>query len=338
MTDDESKGALVPGTPAQPAPVPAGESRWEIVAEGPPQPIPPPPPPGTPGRWKPRWVFLLVIIALFAGFWYGRMSLAPRAISEVEAPRSYTGIKPPEQESALSRETRQLVERLEALARENRWGEIRVATETASPALQEHPFVRAFRDVAVVRTRTAADKARLPTVERELASLERRLKEDGAQAGLLDLLRLARADLILQRSRSEELLTRNTDELRRLVSRQPFTPAVIDLRLRLSQLYEFHGDRAFKEASGIISAEPLRMTAARSYFQMALRWVIAEDQWALLQPISAEARVASDRLLQKIRQANASIHGRALPFTQKDPETWTGKKGDPVHDAPGAAW
>lgn len=282
-----------------------------------------------------RWVkllFPLLVVGLFVSLKvYEYVSERPgsyhRSAPEA-APESLTGVSPEQAESvSMDRKTKEFVAKLEAMQSRDNWAGILGATGAAeAEPFREHPVVQALTYIA--RTRTGERELAL---ESDLKEMETLLAQADRYPELLREVRLARVEQILSRATSLEVLSRNTDEIIRLLEGTADYAREADVRIRSARTFEYFGDQLLEQGDGYISNDVLKIREARVYFQTALRLITKPDEWAALGPISPRAKAEIDRLVEKIRQCNRMIHGIPAPFSGNDSSTWSGKKGDPVH-------
>jgi hypothetical protein len=200
-------------------------------------------------------------------------------------------------------------------------------TAEPRPEIRDHPVIQSFGVIA--ETRSGRRNGDLARQIKELESTLRPARD--RYPDLFHQLELAYVEQLLALSYTPENLSRNTDEILRRLGTA--TRRDVDIRIRTAATFEDVADRKMSAASGFMQKDPYAIQEARSIYQTGLRLLVTPDGWATLEPISPSANPAIARILEKIRAANRSIHGPALPFTDRDPETWSGKRGDPVHDA-----
>ncbi|MCB2155234.1 hypothetical protein KQI84_10125 [bacterium] len=294
------------------------------------------------GSGKRPWAFWLriavpvLILGVYVTYKAAGWDFSSRRSPKLEEVDSLTGVERQQDElPPLDKPTRDLVGRLEALLAAKDWPAIRKAVAEAPKAAQERPEVEAFDLIAQVESGQSN-----PSLNKRIVDLEPYFSRKKSQEPMLNYLRLMRAEMLFRSSSNDpQALIRNMDEFRRLVADQPLTERVLLLRLKLAGRYELMGARVQEEAGGVLRRDVLELTTARSLYQQGLRWVTTREGWMKLQPISPGKAAASiDRLITRMRSVNGQLHGPALPWENKDPETWTGKKGDPIHDYPGGTW
>jgi hypothetical protein len=320
-----------PDEPTQSLPVPRADAEvtWASLesSAAPPAPLPDEAP--SPAiRWTKALLPVAVlalygIVKLTQGFdgFGGRDSLAG-------APASLSGVAPEREEMSLTREQKALLERLEAFAAANRWPEVAAAVEAAPPQDRQHPLVRALALIARVETNTGPD----PTLANEIEGARVALGTSSRHRELSERLALAEARCLLRLSR--ETFLANEERLNRLVRPLGLRPGVLSVRIDMARRYEALGDKELAAGSSMLSTDEARLRAARGYYQAALRLLVAEDRWLAATPIDAAATPHVQRILGRMAEANKALNGRLNRILGGDPSTWTGEKGDPVHDAP----
>ncbi len=342
MTDpsrqDQQKSEGDPPPPADLVARPTDES-WEqllsrasaqVQAEG----EPPRTPPSPVVPWLKASVPLLVVL-LYLAFKFGgdwKIGGGSRWPGMPMQPASLTGVEPTRDEPLrLDKATREFVAELEPLVGERNYRAItRRIGSTTDAKITAHPVVRAFD--AIARTHLGEKNLDL---ERRLAQLDSTLTPaEGDYPDLLRELRAARADQMLSRSASPDVLARNTDLVLQLLGPDSKTPYDVQVRLQASSLYEALGDKVVAEGRGIIRTDALKMREARVYYQTGLRFIVSSREWLQRTPVSPRAAPDVERITQKIRDTNSLINGISLPFTDGDSTTWSGKKDTPVHDNP----
>lgn len=326
----EEKTSLEP-RPAQ------GWDALLVRAEVPVAPAPPPPPPGPTRssealRWL-RAVSPLLVLAIYFGWKAfsgdGRDSFVPGVAND--AP-TLTGEAPaPDDSVELSGETKAFVQRLEALRAGGEWRSIAAAVAAAKPPVADHPVVIAFGLIA--RTRTGARDVK---IIQDLQKVENRLAASSSRKVLADLiheLRVARAAQLLLLCESVEGFRRNTDEMTALLASETPTRFDVQVRIRMAELGIQAGDELMEEANRkLIGSDLGNVAEARALYQQAMRFVVTEKGWARLEPISPQAGVTVGALREKLRAANALVHGFSNPLGNYDSSTWSGRKGDAIHD------
>ncbi len=296
-----------------PAPVPGGNPRL------------------SPADWV-KLVFPLLIVALYAASQVFRGVAAPSRARPIEEARSLTGIAPAGDPLKLSREGRALVAELEDLAARDDWAAVGRRTGAATPALKEHPVVRGFSLLA--RARQGEKGAQ---IEREIFSVSALIPKSGEMGALREQLDMARALSILDRCRTLELLLANAEALERLAEGTQPRPSVLDVRVRVARAYERFGDERTEASIKVTSNDIAGLREARGLYQSALRWLVDPSGWHSLTPRSESLKPHIERLAGKMQRANKALHPFDLPYTDQDRNTWTGRRGDPIHDAPAAA-
>ncbi|MBX3728386.1 MAG: hypothetical protein KF858_04305 [Candidatus Sumerlaeia bacterium] len=314
---------------------------WEIVlAEADPQPLQPAtghagaPGPVNWALWS-RALVPVVILLVYAVYKFSGRERPAAPIPEIQHAASISGVRPEGSAVRLDRQTRDFVARLERLRESDDWSAIRQAIATAEPAeLRANPVVEAFDLLARVELEDAPG-----VLTPRVRALKTTFRTDRERRGLYEALLLAEARIYLKVTDSPESCTRNADRFRTaLLEQSTNTAQVVDLRVRLAERYAAVARKQVEEA-GRFRVDRVQLAEARSLYQHALRWVTTQDGWLQLQPISAgKASVVVNRLTVELQDANRRFHGRTLPFTKSDPNTWTGLAGDPIHDAPGGRW
>ncbi len=282
----------------------------------------------------------LLVIALYGAFKYfdimsERLPPGHGTVTQAD-PRTLSGIAPAGlTDTRLTREERTFVGQLEALYGQGRWVEVIERIEAhPEAATRGHPVLTALAALSEARlgVRSATLEDRLARIETQLAPSARQYPE------LLHELRVARAEQIFYRVYELEGLRRHTDLILRLLGSESRTPYDVEVRLQGARLYEQFGDELVEAGGGWlgtwVGTDPLKIRAGRSAYQAALRLLVADAAWYRLEAISPRARTDVERLTEKIRQANRSIHGFSPPLTGSDSNTWDGRRGSPIHDYP----
>lgn len=340
MSDNDLPQTTRPAGEPEPNPLPVPvEARWEVVLErasavsrGAAQ---LPPPPAAPSRLAQlaKLAFPLLIVAAYVGYRVYESAQRPagRDVPGLVAPASaLTPAERPRRELDLEGATRAFVQRLEELAAQGRWPEVAAAALNAPPESAPHPVVRAFG--AVARVKTGGGGVEL---ERELQSLEAIVARESRFAALAEQLRVARAQVMVRRlGTGPELLDRNLDTLRQLLSGVPLREETVKLRLDLARVIERVADEQAERARGWLQDDGLLQREARARYQSALRWIVVEDRWHDLVPVSEGARASVERIVGKIRAMNQQVHPWSPPLSGLDRSTWSGKAGEPIHDLP----
>ncbi len=247
-------------------------------------------------------------------------------------PDSLSGLA--DDETAVERLTdrqKSLINRLESMRRANRWPDIiSTANSEANKSIASHPVIQAL--VLIARTKNGERSIEL---ENDMIGTEAELTPSAKEyVDLLFELRLARVRLMLARISSPDLLIHNIETFRQLLGEEPRNTDDLMVRIRLAQRFEDAGDLLMEQGDGYLSDDLVLIRQGRSFYQMGLRWIIRSGRWYQLEPISQAAVPEIERLVQKMRVANREIHGPSLPLTDNDSTTWSGKRGDPVHDLP----
>ena len=280
--------------------------------------------------------FPLLVLVLFGGFkayesfnWRAWRSDFPVI---ADAPESLSGVEPTQpQVKRLDERTRSFIASLETLAGQKRWRDLRNAIDDhPSEKIRDHPVVEGLALIA--RSRSGE---RSLALERAMMDLEPLLRSFGNRySDLLHELQLCRVEQILSRSKSPEILARNTDEIFRLLGKEVKTQRDVKVRVDAARVFEEQGDRLMQAAEGLIKVDTYRLREARVYYQTGLRFVVERGRWLERTPVSPRAQPELERLVEKLRIANRKIHGPGWLAPSRDASTWTGRKGDPVHDAP----
>jgi hypothetical protein len=316
-----------------------GPGDWEIVlAEAAP---PPPPVPSAPTPTR-NWALWLraalpvLVLVVYGVYKFTDRDRNPPGASERDAvPASLTGVQPDREKVTLDRQTRDFVAGLETLRLADDWRGVRDAIAAADPpALRENAVVLALDTVARVRLGETSGTL-LGTID----SLKPVFRSDKERRGLYEALLLAEARLFLDATRSPEACAKYADDFRDALLAQSTNSAdVVDLRVRLAERYESVAGKLVEDA-GRIRVDRVKLAEARSLYQNALRWVTTQDGWLQLQPVSAgKPAIVAGRLRLELQTANKRYHGRSMPFGDSDSTTWTGRKGDPIHDHAGGKW
>lgn len=317
------------------------DASWELLLER----EPPPEDPSngesqiiTPS-WQPWLRASIPLIILLAYFCYKIASSESRTPppDQYKTATAITNTKPPELTPDLNREDKralnELIGSLDLLQQSRSWKEMLTKIEQSKPDLQVNEAVQAFKIYAQVQTGNRNTELR-----QQIARL-RPYFTDQSNKKYLDILNYSDAKILYSISSSQTALMRNNAELHELLSQQStLTRDVLLLRLRLAERFEIYGDEEF-EASGSFRRDQLNLANARSYYQQAFRWVTTKEGWLELQPIdSSVTNSMIQRLRIKMVRANNRFHGPSIPFGDGDSDTWTGKRGDPIHDRPGGTW
>ncbi len=341
--DPDAPDSLPEESPVEAFPIPRPEdTSWDVVlaragdrgstTRVPLQPIEPAKFPLWAGTWLRAAVPLLVIL-LYLGY---RMATAPapQVTPDLIEHRNLTGVAPPVEDARMDAATRDLVARLEGMMAREDWPSILRTIEPLPSASAAHPAVRAFRAIARIETGESSRD-----LLEEVRLLEPAFASDPLKRPMRDYLRLMHADLIYRLdSGSPETLRAQTDRLRLLLADLPMTGRHLSLRLKLAERFERFGADE-ERAAGSYFRDRLRLRTARALYQQGLRWVTTREGWINAQPISpGQPSIQVERLLHRIREMNKAINGYSLPYSGADRTTWSGREGDPVHDARGGAW
>lgn len=248
-----------------------------------------------------------------------------------QTPETLSGVKPEQEPIQIERAMRDRLAVLEDLYRRNAWQQLRAEVDNEpDPKIREHALIRAMGLLARARA-----GERNTELERALENAEISIRTAGTRhAGLLEELRLARVEQILSRSNTRENFAYNIDLIYRLIGPDAATDRAVQVRGKVANTFENFADELLLEGDRIMGRDILKIREARLYYQSALRFVVKSNRWMELDPISARTSADVERLVQKIREANRKVHGPSLPFTAADSYTWTGRRGDPVHDEP----
>jgi len=338
MTDD---GTPPKELPAEPADAPAAPT-WEAALQRAARPEESAigghsaPRPARTAAWQPwlRAAAPLLIVLAYLGWkaWSAR-DARDAAGPGVENVQTLSGVRPPEEKIRTDRATEDFLKTLESLREARRWGEVARAVAAAPPEIAGNPVVKAFGAVA-----RSFEGAAIP--REELRSLRTRLAGDSQRQALVDYLKIAEARTVLLRTRTPENMLANMDAFRELLAGQPvLTPELLELRIQLASRFEELGDAEAEAARATFRKDRPRLVVARSFYQNGLRWVTTPDGWIDARPVAeGKAALVADRILDKLRTANEDYHGMAIPWGDRDASTWTGAKGDPVHDSPTGRW
>lgn len=279
---------------------------------------------------------LLVVVAFVAvKLWGGGLYSRSAATLPIPTqPTTLSGVKPAQEEPLrLDRAGREYVSQLEAMmGRREFRALIESVRNQADSRIAGHPVVQSLEAIARVRS-----GQRSLELERGLTSLETTLSPaEGQYPDLLHELRVGRVDLILARATSADVLGHNTDTIMQLLGPASRTAYDVDVRIRGARVFEGFADEEMQKGKGVIQSDLLRVREARVQYQNALRLIVTRERWSSLTPISPRANSEVERIVQKMREANRIINGVSLPFTNNDSTTWTGRKGDRVHDGGGS--
>lgn len=240
-------------------------------------------------------------------------------------PESLTGVAPDREEKiSLSAEEKAFIARLETMVAEKRWKDVAstVASEEGEP-FRDNLLVQALAVYA--RSRSGERNVSLEIeIKNALARLE---PMRGRYPEIYHKLELARVDQTLSRSGTPEILSMNTDAIFQWLGKEAKTLHEVDTRINAARTFEGVGDKLAEQAKGYLRDDLLKLREAREYYRTGLRLLVTEKGWKTLEPLSPRTRPDIARIEEKIRAANRKIHGPALPFTENDPETWSGKKG-----------
>ena len=215
------------------------------------------------------------------------------------------------------------------------WPGIINAVSLAPPEVRSHPVVQSFEAIARVESGEGS-----PDLLALLLALEAELKGDTQFESLVEYLQLARAVAQFRTQGNDaDSLMRLVTELRPTLSAMPTTPRMVEFRLSLADRFERFGIQEETAAAGTFTNDQLRLATARQLYQQGLRWVVTREGWLKAIPIApGKPTVVTEQLLMRIRTVNSKLNGWSVPMTESDSETWTGRRGDPIHDAPGGMW
>lgn len=322
-----------PDEPTQSLPVPRAQAEvtWASIEAS-------APPPAAPGDEAPtpavRWtkaLFPVAVLVLYAAVklsqGFDGFDNGP-ALSD--APANLSGVSAEPEDMSLTREQKALLEKLEGFAAANRWPEVNAAVSAAPPQDRQHPLVRALALIAAAETSSSPGSA--APLANELESARLALGTSSKRRDLADRLALAEARSLLRMS--AENFSGNEERINRLVRPLALRPGVLTVRVDLARRYEALGDAELAAGNTTMSTDEARLRAARGYYQAALRVLVAEGQWLAATPVDPAAAPHVQRILGRMAEANKALNGRLNRILGGDSSTWTGQKGDPVHDAP----
>lgn len=295
-------------------------------------------PVGDPAAVALPWIRALLPVLLLVVYVGYKVTHGPPAEPrrpDVELVRSLTGVEHKPGRHRMDTETRTLVVALEARVDGRNWSGIMNAVATAPPEVREHPVVQAFDAIARVESGEGG-----PDLMALLIALERELAGDEDLAPQVEYLRLARLiSMFRTQGTTPDGLLRLTSEMRPSLSVMRTTPRVVEFRLMLAERFERFGQDEEAAAAGTFTNDTLRLATARQLYQQGLRWIVTREGWLKATPIApGKPAVVVERLLMRIEKLNRQINGWSVPMTESDSSTWTGKRGDPIHDAPGGTW
>jgi len=284
------------------------------------------------GSWLKAAVPILIIL-LYLGYRVGMTDRGPVTPDLVEH-QPLTGVAPPVEQTRMDTGTRELVSRLEGMMAREDWPGILTTLEGTQDDLLVQPPIRAFKAIARIETGEAGF-----SLLEEVRMLEPFFSSDPRHRPMREYLRLMQAELIIRLDGgSAERLRGQTDRLRQLLADLPMTGRHLRIRMRLAERFEEFG-AAEERAAGTYFRDRLRLRTARALYQQGLRWVTTREGWLQAQPISpGQPAIQVERFIHRIREMNKAINGYSLPYSGADRMTWSGRTGDPIHDAPGGAW
>lgn len=286
-------------------------------------------PPTRPIEWAKLLFPVIVILLYIIGRMVSGVGSGPKSVQGVDEAKTLSGVSANAPSLKLTREAKAFLAEMETLVATDSWGEIAKRTANAPEAIRDHPVVRGFALLAKYRTQKGD-----VFLEREMTRVAALLDAKGDFAALREQLDVAQARLILDRATSLDLLLKNAETIQRLMEGTRPRPTVLDARVRIAQRYEKFADVRFEESKRVMGNDTAGLREARALHQTALRWIVLPEGWRTLTPYSESMRPHVARVVGKIQVANQAINSIALPFTDRDSSTWTGKKGDPIHDEP----
>ena len=282
-----------------------------------------------------RYAIPAILLLVYLGYRFSQRAPSSGSSPGLSPAASLTGVERARPDKLrLNAEAEEKVARLEALLGQGDWKGVQALVKGLPQEMKAHPIFHAFEAIARIESGESGIDL-LRTVEK----LEGTFYSDAKRKPLLDYLRMMRAELILQTCAAPESLLARTDMLRELVlSQSALTPRALRLRVKIAERYEALG-RELADSTGRVFKDKITLINARSLFQQGLRMVVAPEGWLQAQPIHPGASAtAVQRLLLQIREVNRQINGVSAPWSQTDRSTWTGQKGDPIHDYPGGKW
>lgn len=283
-----------------------------------------------PIEWAKLLFPVIVILLYIIGRMVSGIANGPKSTQGVDEAKTLSGVSANSPSLKLTKEAKAFLAEMETLAAADSWGEIAKRTANAPETIRDHPVVRGFALLAKYRTEKGS-----VFLEREIAQTSALLDAKGDFAALREQLDVAQARLILERATTLDLLMRNAESIQRLMEGTRPRPTVIEARVRIAQRYEQFADARFEESKRMVRGnDTAGLREARALHQTALRWLVLPEGWRTLTPYSESMRAHVARVVGKIQVANEAINSIALPFTDRDSKTWTGKKGDPIHDEP----
>jgi hypothetical protein len=319
------------------------EGEWEVLLTNPPAPPTAPFPEATPqapsASWIPWVKALLPFAILLVYLGYKWSTSAPSTDAAAFDPRRdlVDAELPTPSTPSLNREERRALEKLinelNFAFQSRDWATLRAKSTAAPLRVQADHVVHAINLLADV-----AQGIRRGSMVRDIAQLRPYLVERG-ESRLVSALDIAEARLIVHYSRRAEDLMRQLPRLRVLLGDQPaVNQESLLLRVELARRFEAFADEE-ADAAGLLTADQVHLSNARTYYQQALRWLTTREGWLALQPIdSGVAAQLSQQVQVKLRRANQRFHGPSIPFTGYDSSTWSGINGEPLHDSPGGVW
>ncbi|MDX2176606.1 MAG: hypothetical protein SF028_09045 [Candidatus Sumerlaeia bacterium] len=246
-------------------------------------------------------------------------------------PGSLTGVSAENNLPRLTRAQRDALAKLEPLAAQGRWRDVRDTLLEVPGADLAHPALDAFEALALhhLGIRTERQKQRLADASSRLA---------GARdfRPLRERIDLAQVATLVEDAKDGVALTAASERVRRLLEGMPNQSDVIATRLLVAERFEREGDVALARDSSVMGYEPASAREARAWYQSGLRFVIPPERWIEATPYSPTLAPAAERILGKLRRANRAVNSLmdGVPFTGRDRDSWTGEAGAPLHDAP----
>lgn len=277
----------------------------------------------------------LLLVMVYVGYKIAQTPPPEPRRPDIEVARSLTNVSRKTGTHRMDRETAALVDALNLRVQGRNWAGILNAVADAKPEIREHPGVKAYEAIARVETGESS-----PDLIALLIVLEREFEGDADRKDLVEYLRLARGIAMFRtEGNTANSLMRMTTEIRPMLASLAVTPRVVEFRIMLAERFERFARDEEAAGTGTFTNDELHLAAARQLYQQGLRWVVTREGWLKAQPIApGKPSVVAERLLLSIRKVNAKLNGWAVPMTESDSSTWTGRRGDPVHDAPGGVW
>ena len=285
-------------------------------------------------QWT-RAALPLLILLFYGGYKLYTAQAGQSRADKVEDNRSLTGVKKDKPAVKLDEQSEAVAAQVESLIETERFEAARGEIARAPQSVRDNPVLRALDTIAAVELLTSRSASPLAAqrgqFNRDLKELQATFAEDSKRRPLYEYLLLAEAKLhadLVDDPRDAHL---RANEIRRLLRRiERNTERVVEFRIELARDYLLYGNQLSEEAENLVGVDTETMRSARQLYQDGLRAATAVDGWQNLTPISDDARFVQRQLLERLQRANRALEGRA--------GTWTGREGDPVHDAPGGAW